>query len=170
MPELPEPDLDQVRSAMRGRDDREQQDAEHAAAPAPAEGVAQAALDLDGEERFQPLRRELGVTTFGMNLIRLRPGQRGRIHRHERQEEVYLVLEGALSLELEDERRELGRGELVRVAPGVRRQLANRGDAPLVLLALGGAEPHSGRDGRAYRDWDDREGGSPQEIPLPPDL
>ena len=152
---------------MRGHDDR---GSEAAAEPAaPAGGVAFAALDLDGEERFQTLRRELGVTTFGMNLIRLRPGQRGRIHLHERQEEVFLVLEGTLTLELEDGTHELGRGELARVGPGVRRRLANHGDALLALLALGGAEPHSGRDALAFRDWDDQEGAPPQEIPLPPD-
>ena len=39
-------------------------------------------------DRFQRLRAELGVTSFGMNLLTLRPRQRGRIHRHERQEEV----------------------------------------------------------------------------------
>ena len=109
------------------------------------------ALDRDGEERFQPLRRELGVSAFGINLIRLRPRQQGRIHRHERQEEVYLVLEGTLTLEVEGEERELARGRLARVAPGVRRQLANRGAEPLVVLALGGAEPHEGRDGDGVR-------------------
>ena len=44
--------------------------------------------------RFVSLRRALGVTTFGINQIILRPGQRGRIHRHTTQEEVDLVLDG----------------------------------------------------------------------------
>jgi uncharacterized cupin superfamily protein len=134
------------------------------------EGVSVTTLELDGPERFQSLRRELGVTTFGINLIRLAAGQRGRIHRHERQEEVYVVLEGTLTLGVEGDERELPRGTAVRLAPAVRRQLANRGPEPLVLLALGGAEPHVGRDGRAFADWEDREGRAPQEIPLPPDL
>jgi mannose-6-phosphate isomerase-like protein (cupin superfamily) len=165
-PERPEPDLDQVRSALRERDERTREES----ASAPPDGVTFAALDLDGDERFQPLRRELGVSTFGMNLIRLRPRQQGRIHRHERQEEVYLVLEGTLTLELEGEPRELRRGELARVAPGVRRRLSNRASERLALLALGGAEPHVGRDGVAYRSWDDEAGAPPQEIPLPDDL
>src|SRR5438093_12410423 len=101
-------------------------------------GIAVTRLDPDAAERFVPLRRELGVTSFGMNQIVLAPGQRGRIHRHQRQEEVYLVLEGTLTLLLEDEPTELGQGELIRVAPGMRRQLVNRGPARLVLLALGG--------------------------------
>ena len=36
-------------------------------------GVAFAKLDLDGDDRFQRLRAELGVTSFGLNLMRLRP-------------------------------------------------------------------------------------------------
>ena len=58
-------------------------------------GVSFARLEMTGPERFVPLRRMLGISAFGMNLILLQPGQRGRIHRHQTQEEVYLVLGGA---------------------------------------------------------------------------
>src|SRR5919206_4530242 len=105
-----------------------------------------ARLDPDHAERFLSLRRELGVTTFGMNQIRLRPGQRGRIHTHHRQEEVYLVLAGTLTLWVEGERHELARGQLARVAPGVKRQLANPHHEDVLLLALGSANEHVGRD------------------------
>jgi uncharacterized cupin superfamily protein len=134
------------------------------------DGVTVAALELDGDERFQRLRRELGVSAFGINLLRLRPGQRGRIHRHERQEEVYVVLEGTLTLGVEGKERELPRGSLARVAPAIRRQLTNRGSELLVVLALGGAEPHEGRDGEAFEKWDQVDGRPPQEVPLPADV
>jgi len=134
-------------------------------------GTSFAKLDPDGEDRFQRLRAELGVSSFGLNLLRLRAGERSRIHRHERQEEVYLVLEGALTLVIERRPRELGRGELARVAPDVRRQLVNRHPEPLLLLALGGATEHEGRDGRAYGSWDEAgEGRSPAEVEFPPDV
>jgi quercetin dioxygenase-like cupin family protein len=167
MPGRPQPDLDHVRSALRAHD--------HAPSAEPGEdgrhdGVSVTALDLDGEDRFQPLRRELGVSAFGLNLIRLRPGQRGRIHRHERQEDVYVVLEGTLTLEVEGEPHELPRGCAVRIAPQVRRRMANAGTEPLALLAIGGATPHEGRDGRAFTSWEDETGAPPQEIPLPEDL
>src|SRR5246127_1662381 len=87
------------------------------------DGTARTRLNPDAGERFLPLRRQLGVTSFGMNQIVLEPGQRGRIHRHERQEEVYLVFEGRLTMMIESEPIELGQGELIRVAPEVRRQL-----------------------------------------------
>ena len=134
------------------------------------EGTSTAKLDPDSGERFQLLRRELGVTSFGLNLMVFGPGGRSRVHRHERQEEVYLVLEGTLTLATEDGEIELGQAELVRVAPEVRRQLVNRHRARLVLLALGGHGEHEGRDGHAYASWKDTEGGSPREIPFPEDL
>jgi len=133
-------------------------------------GIAFARLDPDSGERFQPLRRLLGVTSFGLNLITLQPGQRGRVHAHQRQEEVFLVLEGTLTLTLVDGEHPLGPGELVRVAPGVRRQLVNRGPERLVLVALGGAGVHEGRDGIAWPSWESTESAPPQEVPLPDDL
>jgi uncharacterized cupin superfamily protein len=135
-------------------------------------GTSFTSLDPEGEDRFQRLRAELGLSTFGLNLLRLRPGQGSRIHRHERQEEAYLVLEGTLTLETDgDGTRELARGDLARVAPDVRRQLSNRTDAPLLVLAIGGATEHEGRDGRAYASWDEEgEGRSPADVPLPEDL
>src|SRR6185437_14311564 len=93
-------------------------------------------------ERFQSLRRELGVTSFGINLITLQPRERGRVHAHEHQEEVYLVLEGELTLVLEDGEHSVETGGLARVPAAVRRQLVNRGPERLVLVALGGAGEH----------------------------
>jgi quercetin dioxygenase-like cupin family protein len=134
------------------------------------DGTTRTRLNPDVGERFLPLRRQLGVSSFGFNQIVLEPGQRGRIHRHQRQEEVYLVLEGALTLLLEGEATELGPGEVIRVAPQIRRQLVNRGPGRLVLLAFGGADEHRGRDGEAFASWGDERSVSPQDLAFPPDL
>jgi quercetin dioxygenase-like cupin family protein len=101
----------------------------------------------------------------------LEPRQRSRIHRHELQEEVYLVLEGELTLLIEGrEEHTLGAGELARVGPDVRRQLVNRGTGRLQLLALGGHGEHQGRDGRAYHAWDEEgDGHQPADVPFPDD-
>ncbi len=137
---------------------------------APPAGVAFARVKR-GEEMFQALRRELGVTSFGINLMSLHPGQRLRVHLHERQEEVYLVLEGTLTILIEGEPHQIGPDELVRVGPEVRRQLTNPRKERLVLLALGGSGEHQGRDGRAWTDWDEEgPGREPREVPLPDDL
>lgn len=130
-----------------------------------------AGLDRDTGERFQRLRAQLGIASFGMNLIVLAPRQRGRIHAHEKQEEVYLVLEGELTLFVDGLAHLLGPDRVVRVGPGVRRQLVNAGPARLVLLALGGAGEHVGRDGIAWASWDDDgPGRPPQDLPAPADL
>ena len=134
------------------------------------EGTTRTRLDPSTDERFVALRRQLEVSSFGLNQLALEPGQRGRIHRHARQEEVYLVLEGRLTLLIEGVESQLGEGELIRVAPRLRRQLVNRGRGRLVLVAIGGEGEHAGRDGEAFASWEQQAGTSPQELPLPADL
>ena len=122
-------------------------------------------------ERFKTIRRELGAESFGINVIVLQPRERGRIHDHDPQEEVYVVLEGELTLGVEGEEHRVRRWSAARVPSGVRRQLVNRSGERLVLLALGASGEHVGRDGGAWEDWS--EGGPgrpPQEVPLPENL
>lgn len=133
-------------------------------------GTSRTALDPDSGERFTSLRRAVGVSSFGISQMVLQPGQRMRIHRHLRQEEVYLVLEGILTVAIEGDETELSRGELMRVAPEVRRQLINYGPERVVLVAVGGAVEHDGRDGEAFRTWEDEAGAGPKDVPLPDDL
>lgn len=133
--------------------------------------VSFASIDRASGERFQALRRQLGVNSFGLNLIALQPRQRGRIHAHEHQEEVYLVLDGELTLLVDGVEHVLGPDHMVRLAPTVRRQLVNAGPDRLLLLALGGSGEHAGRDGRAWATWQEPgPGAPPQDIPLPDDL
>jgi len=136
--------------------------------PALAGGVSYVRLDLEGEERFQRVRADLDVRSHGLNLLRLRPGESGRIHRHGSQEEVYVVLRGTLTLVFEEGEQQLGALEAARVGPEVRRQLSNRADELCVLLATGGSREHDGRDGIAYESWEAAEGRAPQDVPLPP--
>lgn len=133
-------------------------------------GTTRAALDPDHDERFLSLRRALGVTSLGINQMILQPGQRMRIHRHRHQEEVYLVLEGVLTVVIDREETELASGELMRVAPEVRRQLIDYGPARVLLIALGGSGQHDGRDAEAFRAWDEESGQAPRDVPLPDDL
>jgi uncharacterized cupin superfamily protein len=134
------------------------------------DGVSTARLDPETDERFLSLRRPLGATAVGLNQMTLQPGQRGRIHRHREQEEIYVVLRGVLTLVTEDGELEAGEGELVRVAAPVRRQLVNRGARPVLLLAIGAAGDHAGRDGEAFADWTETVPRPPQEVPLPDDV
>lgn len=133
-------------------------------------GLAFTSIDPDADY-FHMLRRELGVTSFGINQLTLQPRQRLRVHRHERQEEVYLVLEGELTLIVEGEPHVLAVGDLARVGPERKRQLTNPGAVKTVVLALGGDGEHHSRDGIAWSSWEDEgEGRTPKEVPLPDDL
>jgi uncharacterized cupin superfamily protein len=133
--------------------------------------VNRAKIDLESVGEFQRLRRDLGVETFGINALVLRPGQRMRVHIHQKQEEVYLVLEGELNLVVEGEGVKLRTGDLARVGPSTRRQLTNPTQERVVLLALGGSGKHETRDALAWTNWEETgDGKPPQEVPLPEDL
>jgi uncharacterized cupin superfamily protein len=127
-----------------------------------------ATLDRTSSEWFVPLRKTLGLESFGINLLVIQPGKRGRVHLHERQEEVYVVLEGELTVQLEAEAYRLGPDDVMRVGPAVRRQLLNAGEEPAVVLAFGGSGTHESRDALAWTTWDEEgPGRSPREVPLP---
>jgi mannose-6-phosphate isomerase-like protein (cupin superfamily) len=122
-------------------------------------------------EIFEPIRRHLGAQSLGVNRLELQPRQRLRVHRHEHQEEIYLVLSGTLTVILEEAEHEVPVGTLARVGPSVRRQVANRGEEPVVVLAFGAAGEHVSRDALAWGSWEeDGPGRSPAEVPLPPDF
>lgn len=52
----------------------------------------------------------------------------------------------------------------------MRRRIQNRGPGDALLIALGAAGEHAGRDARAYGSWEDGTPRTPQELPLPEDL
>jgi uncharacterized cupin superfamily protein len=134
-------------------------------------GITFATIDRESVERYQSLRRSLQATNLGINVMVLAPGQRARIHAHDHQEEIYLILEGQLTLVVEGVEHVLGPDQLARVASATRRQLANAGTQRVVLIALGASGEHAGRDARAWRSWqEDGPGLPPQEVALPDDL
>jgi mannose-6-phosphate isomerase-like protein (cupin superfamily) len=118
------------------------------------EGWSAASLDDLGEgPGFRKVRKELGVEAFGVNAVVLPAGYATGPHFHERQEELYLVLDGEIEFTLgEGEAAEhvtLGRGGVVRVAPATVRSLRNTsGDGEAVYFAVGAAGGYVGRDGR----------------------
>jgi len=81
------------------------------------------------------------------NLFRYPPGAVGRRHIDPIQEEVFVVLDGTLTIHMgEDgavERHELERGSVLVVQPGTALQLSNRHEAELRLFIVG-APPERG--------------------------
>jgi len=80
------------------------------------------------------------------NVWRYPPGARGRRHRDLAQEEVFVVLEGALTIDLGEppERHEVPLGGVLAVERGTILQLRNAGSEELVLFIYG-APPETGR-------------------------
>jgi quercetin dioxygenase-like cupin family protein len=105
--------------------------------------------DLGEHYGFRKIRRELGVTAFGMNAICIPAGHETGRHLHDEQEEVYFVHRGRVEIEFGDgSTHELGPGGIARVdAPTVRR-LRNVGDEDALYVAVGGKDGYVGRDGR----------------------
>jgi mannose-6-phosphate isomerase-like protein (cupin superfamily) len=119
-------------------------------ARAEGEGWAAANLDDLGDgPGFRKVRRELGVTAFGMNAIVLPPGMWTGRHFHERQEETYFVHRGTLEFEFGDgERVRLEAGGIARVDAATVRRMGNVGDEDAVYVIVGGADGYVGRDGK----------------------
>jgi mannose-6-phosphate isomerase-like protein (cupin superfamily) len=119
-------------------------------ARAQGEGWAAANLDDLGEGYgFRKIRKELGVTAFGMNAIVLPAGLWVGRHFHERQEETYLVHRGTVEFEFGDsERVALEEGGVVRVDASTVRRMGNVGEGDAVIVIAGGADGYVGRDGK----------------------
>ena len=86
------------------------------------------------------------LTRSRANIWRYPPGARGKRHRDLAQEEVFVVLDGILTVDLGDppERHELERGSVLVVEAGTVLQLRNAGDDELVLFIYG-APPVTGQ-------------------------
>jgi mannose-6-phosphate isomerase-like protein (cupin superfamily) len=85
------------------------------------------------------LTERMGFAHTRANVWRYEPGAKGRRHRHSIQEEIFVVLEGTLSMYVGEppERIDVSAGGLIRVAPGVALQSVNHGDEELLIYAYG---------------------------------
>lgn len=106
--------------------------------------------EIEKRGRDIPVREHLGISSFGVNAFT--PGDDGRlIGEHDEsgtgQEELYVVIEGHATFEIDGETVEAPAGSYVYVRPEAKRKATGKG----VVLALG-ATP-----GKAYEplDWGD---------------
>jgi mannose-6-phosphate isomerase-like protein (cupin superfamily) len=119
------------------------------------------ARDLPWEARTPPEGREgdparvaADLTTAAQlgssraRLWRYPPGSRGRRHADKAQEEVFVVVEGTLTMYLGDppERVELAPHSVVAVEPGTALQLRNDGDEDVVVFIYGAPPEQAGAD------------------------
>ncbi len=90
---------------------------------------------------FVKARAELGVSSFGLQVIQLPPNSVDypeHDHVEDAQEEVFLALSGSGWIEIDGERVDLDEDTLVRVGPAAKRKVFAGPDG-LRVLALGGA-------------------------------
>jgi uncharacterized cupin superfamily protein len=99
------------------------------------------------EARFA--RTDLESETIGLAFHTVRPGRRQAFaHRHQQAEEIYVVLSGAGWIKLDDDVREVGPLDAIRVSPPVARAF-EAGPDGLELLAFG---PRHADDGEVLKD------------------
>ena len=105
------------------------------------------------EARFP--KQALGCKTGAVSLQRLAPGARSPFgHRHERQEELYVIVDGGGSMKLGDEVVPVRQWDVIRVGPETMRA-AEGGPDGLEFLAFGApiAEESDGEIVQGW--WDD---------------
>ena len=101
------------------------------------------------EARFA--RTAIGGKTLGLSLLTLAPNFRIPFgHKHEGQEEVYVVLRGSARIKVEDEIVELGPMDALRIAMDTMRDV-EAGPEGVEYLAFGaGDDP---QDAEMVKDW-----------------
>ena len=84
------------------------------------------------------LRDDIQLTSLGIGFVRL-PAGKGYtfLHKHEFQEEIYIVLSGKGIIYLDGELLSLSQGDVVRVNPEVNRALTADEKSELVCIIMG---------------------------------
>lgn len=93
---------------------------------------------------FVKARAEVGITSFGMQVIRMPPDfgdYPEHDHTHDGQEEAYIALKGSGWIDVEGERVELPPGVIVRVGADTRRKV-HAGPEGIEMLVVGGRPGH----------------------------
>ncbi len=109
---------------------------------------------------FKRARAELGVESFGMQIIDMPPNYENypeHDHEHDDQEEVFLALGGGGEIEIEGERFPLDGDHIARVGPETKRKVWP-GPEGIRLLVLGGVP------GEAYEAADFTKLGEPDPM------
>lgn len=109
---------------------------------------------------FKKARAELGVSSFGLQVIDFPPNVDGypeHDHAQDGQEEVYVTMRGDGEIDIEGERIALDPETMVRVSAGTKRKLYP-GDEGMRVLVVGGVP------GEAYAIRDFTELGAPDPF------
>jgi uncharacterized cupin superfamily protein len=109
---------------------------------------------------FKKARAELGVSSFGIQVIDMPPNVEAypeHDHSQDGQEEVYVAMRGGGEIEIDGERHPIDPETMVRVSAGTKRKLYP-GDEGMRVLVIGGVP------GEAYAIRDYTELGAPDPF------
>ena len=105
-------------------------------------------IKVAGELRWKPIRRTLGIEAFGMNAYTAENAGDDVVERHSeenlRHEEVYVVLAGRATFELDGETLDAPAGTIVFLRDPTLRRYATAAEPGTTVLAVGG------KPGEAY--------------------
>jgi mannose-6-phosphate isomerase-like protein (cupin superfamily) len=103
------------------------------------------------EARFPT--RDLGLEKSGLSYQKLLPNKRSPFgHKHEDQEEIYVILSGSGQAKLDDDIIELKPFDAIRVAPQTVRAMAAGPDG-LEMLVFGASARNATDRGEMIKDW-----------------
>ncbi len=108
-------------------------------------------FDMPPEMEVRFARTPLGGETLGLSLMKLAPGFRIPFgHKHEQQEEVYVVVRGSARVAVEDETVELSEWDAIRFDKNTMRAV-EAGPEGVEYLAFGAGE--DARDAEMVQNW-----------------
>jgi uncharacterized cupin superfamily protein len=96
-------------------------------------------MEGSGGATWRLARKTLGAESFGFNVVDIEPGGQIPAHDHsgDKQEEVFIILEGRGTIVTDDEEHEAPAGTYCRYAPEVNRTIRNQSDDPVRALLIG---------------------------------
>lgn len=97
------------------------------------------------------LTEALGAEEMRVNQVTVDPGEVVGYHDHERQEEIFVCQTGSGEVYVDGEHRSVPEGGVVRVGPGVPRQVLNTGSEPTVWIVFGAPPVGTIEDFGEYR-------------------
>jgi quercetin dioxygenase-like cupin family protein len=114
-------------------------------------GYAIGHIDQLGEGYgFRKVRKGLGVTAFGVNVLVRPPGYETKWHYHDVQEELYFVHRGAIEMQFGDgTSHRLPEGCFARVDAATVRKIKILGPGETIYVCAGGEGGYIGHDGRS---------------------
>lgn len=88
-----------------------------------------------GQVSYLLLNRDFGSQNLAITWVDCEPGSRQLDHRHEDQEQVYVIVRGTGLMRVGDEEAEVGAGTMVLVPPGHDHSILNTGTETLTYVS-----------------------------------